>query len=90
MKAHLSISGWLGDLYADLETGERIVENNPAKLAEQLRAAGVTANSLTVTDFKTAPDHAPTTGQIIAMKALLQPDLNPVAAERIKAQFESE
>lgn len=70
MKAHLSLN--VGGLVAQLESGERIVAGNSLKMAEQLRLAGVTADSLTVTDWKTDPDHAPTSGQIIAVKAALQ------------------
>lgn len=71
MKAHLSL-GDNGGLIAQLETGERIVAVNAHKMAEQLRLAGVTADSLTVIDWKTDPDHAPMSGQIIAIKAALR------------------
>lgn len=70
MKAHLS--GDNGGLIAKLETSDRIVAGNAHNMAEQLRLAGVTADSLTVTDWKADPDHAPTSGQIIAVKAALQ------------------
>lgn len=72
MKAHLSL-GNAGGLIAQLETGERILAGgNALKLAGQLRLAGVTSDSLTVTEWKTDPDHAPTSGQIIAVKAALR------------------
>lgn len=70
MQAHLSLNA--GGLIAQLEIGGRIVAGNAHKMAEQLRLAGVTADSLTVTDWKTDPDHAPTSGQIIAVKAALR------------------
>lgn len=78
MKAHLSLNA--GGLIAQLEIGGRIVAGNAHKMAEQLRLAGVTADSLTATDWKTDPDHAPTSGQIIAVKAALR-DLPPKTAE---------
>jgi len=71
MKAHLSITD-NDELFAQLETGERILTNDTRKLAEQLHLAGVTPESLTVTCWKTDPDHAPTSGQIIAIKAALR------------------
>lgn len=71
MKAHLSITD-NDELFTQLETGERILTNDTHKLAGQLRLAGVTADSLTATDWKTDPDHAPTSGQIIAVKAALR------------------
>lgn len=70
MKAHLAL-GNVGGLIAQLETGEHIVAGNAHTMAEQLRLAGVTADSITATDWKTDPDHAPTSGQIIAVKAAL-------------------
>lgn len=78
MKAHLSLNA--GGLIAQLEIGGRIVAGNAHKMAEQLRLAGVTADSLTATDWKTDPDHAPTSGQIIAIKAALR-GLPPKTAE---------
>lgn len=78
MKAHLSLNA--GGLVAQLESGERIVAGNSLKMAEQLLLAGVTADSLTTTDWRTNPDHAPTSGQIIAVKAALR-GLPPKIAE---------
>lgn len=71
MNAHFSL-GNSGGLIAQLETGERIVADNARKLGGLLCLAGVTADSLTVTDWKTDPCHAPTSGQIIAVKAALR------------------
>jgi hypothetical protein len=70
MKAHLSLSEH-GNLVAVLETGERILAADSQKMAEQLRLAGVTAESLTVADWKADPDHAPMSGQIVAIKSAL-------------------
>lgn len=66
--AHLSLTQWDGNLVAVLESGERIESDDAENLAEQLWLAGVTADSLTVTNWKTDPDHAPASGQIIAIK----------------------
>lgn len=85
MKAHLSVTD-NDELFAQLETGERILTNDTHKLAEQLRLAGVTPESLTVTCWKTDPDHAPTSGQIIAVKAALR-GLPPKTAEQVDALF---
>jgi len=71
MKAYLAL-GNAGGLFAQLETGGRIVAGNAHTMAEQLRIAGVTADSLTAIDWKTDPDHAPTSGQIIAVIAALR------------------
>lgn len=58
MKAHLTLSE--NDiLIAKLETGERILCSLTRKMTEQLRLAGVTADELTSTNWKTDPDHAP-------------------------------
>lgn len=70
MKAHLTL-GEHGGLIAQLETGERIVANS-INMVVQLHLAGVTAESLTVSDWKTDLDHAPMSGQIIAIKAALR------------------
>lgn len=86
MKAHLSL-GDKGELIAQLETGERIVAVDARKLAEQLRLAGVTADSLTVIDWKTDPYHAPMNGQIIAVKVALR-NLAPQTAVRMDALFQ--
>lgn len=51
MKAHLAL-GHAGALIAQLETGERILASNAHKMAEQLRLAGVTAESLTVVEWQ--------------------------------------
>jgi len=85
MKAHLSLNA--GGLIAQLETGERIVAVDARKLAEQLRLAGVTADSLTVTNWKTDLDHAPTSGQIISVKAALR-DLPPKTTVQMDALFQ--
>ena len=73
MKAILSLSDQ-GSLIAQLETGEHIVAGDSFKLAEQLRLAGVAADDLSVADWKTDPDHAPMSGQIVAIKAALRRD----------------
>ena len=86
MKAHLALNN-NGGLIAKLETGEHIVAVDARKLAEQLRLAGVTAESLTVTDWKTDPDHAPTSGTIIAVKTALR-SLPSATAEQIGELFE--
>jgi hypothetical protein len=86
MKAHLSL-GNSGGLIVQLETGEHIVAVDARKLAGQLRLAGVTAESLTVTDWKTDPDHAPTSGTIIAVKAALR-GLPPKTTEQMDALFQ--
>lgn len=70
MKAHLTLSE-NGILIAKLETGERILCSDARKMAEQLRLAGVTTDELTATDWKTDPEHAPMSGQIVTIKAAL-------------------
>lgn len=70
-KAHLSLSDQ-GELVAEIETGKRIVTADAIDMANELCFAGVTAESLTVTDWKTDPDHAPSSGQIIAIKFVLR------------------
>ncbi|MDP1872047.1 MAG: hypothetical protein Q8K61_10540 [Gallionella sp.] len=73
MDAHLSLTAWDGNLVAVLESGERIESDDAYNLAEKLRLAGVTAESLTVTDWKTDLDHAPSSGEIITIKFALTP-----------------
>jgi len=88
MKAHLSL-GDNGNLVAKLENGERLIAANSQKMAEQLRLAGVATDSLTVTDWKTDPDHAPMSGQIIAVKAALRHIQRPEQfAEKMVELFE--
>lgn len=86
MKVHLSL-GDNGNLIALLDNGERILAADSQKMAEQLRLAGVTADSITVTDWKTDPNHAPASGTIIAVKAALR-GLPPKSAAQIAAIFE--
>ena len=71
MKAHLTLND-TGVLVAQLETGERIVATDSRTLAEQLHLTGVTAESLTVANRKEDPDHAPTSGQLVAIRAALR------------------
>lgn len=71
MKAHLFSAQWGGALVAQLETGERIEDSDPDKLAEQLRLAGVTAEELTVTRWTVDLEQAPATGHVIAIKSAL-------------------
>lgn len=66
-KAHLSISAWDGHLIAELESGVQLIADTSEQMAEQLILAGVTAEDLTVTDWKEDIDHAPLTGTIIAI-----------------------
>lgn len=88
MKAHLSL-GDNGNLIALLESGDRILVANACKMADQLQLAGVTADSLTVADWKTDPDHAPLSGQIIAVKAALRHIQRPEQfAESVVVLFE--
>lgn len=86
MKAHLSL-GNAGGLIAQLETGERILTNDTRKLAGQLRLVGVTAESITVTDWKTDPDPAPSSTEMIAIKVALR-DLPPKTTVRMDALFQ--
>lgn len=74
MDAHLSLTAWDGNLVAVLESGQRIESecDDAYNLAEQLWLAGVTADTLTVTNWKTDPDHAPASGHIIAIKFTLR------------------
>ena len=89
MKAHLSL-GDNGNLVAKLENGERLIAANSQKMAEQLRLAGVATDSLTVTDWKTDPDHAPMSGQIIAVKAALRRIQRPEQfAEKVVDLFDN-
>ncbi len=71
MKALLSLSEQ-GHMVALLETGKRIVARDSREMVEQLRLAGVSADELTVTDWKIDYDHAPLSGQIVAIKAALR------------------
>ena len=88
MKAHLSL-GDNGNLIALLDNGKRILANDARKMAEQLRLAGVTADSLTVADWKTDTDHSPMSGQIIAVKAALRRIRRPEQfAEKVVEIFE--
>lgn len=52
MKAHLTLFE-NGNLIAKFETGERILCSDAHKMAEQLRLAGVTADELNATNWKT-------------------------------------
>jgi len=88
MKAHLTLSE-NGNLIAKLETGERILCSDAHKMAEQLRLAGVTADELNVTNWKTDPDHAALSGQVIAVKAALHHIQRPEQfAEKVVELFE--
>jgi len=71
MKAHLSTTKSGDALVAQFETGERIEDSDPLKLAEQLRLAGVTADELTVTRWTDNLEQAPATGHVIVIKAVL-------------------
>lgn len=68
MKAHLSTDDLGGNLVAKLESGDYLISEDAATLAEQLWLAGVTADSLTVTAWKTNLHHGPISEQIVAIK----------------------
>lgn len=69
MKAHLTADN--EKLIATLEEGACLIADSSLGMVEQLIAANVTADELTVTDWNVDIDHAPTSGQIIAIKYAL-------------------
>lgn len=71
MKAHLAFTDTAG-LVAIVETGGRIVAKDSRKMAEQLPLACVTAENLSVADWKDDPDRAPMSGRIVAIKAVFR------------------